>query len=199
MLRQRYLDEVDLLRYPSLTRIEQFIRDRDNLYDNPASEHPGSDYEEIDFNSANLSDNLSQGSSQESGNNSTRDNTPEPPVNQNELNRVEMARENLPLISAGTYHGLLTENPNDFIDKYEIAAKSNNWQELSKINLFPAHLAGTALAWYKHYSAGQNINNWENLKTTFITTFTPAAQAQTIQAVLEKRFKVGTNLFSHII
>lgn len=44
--------------------------------------------------------------------------------------------ENLPLISAGSFSGLPTDNPNDLIEKYQIAAQSYNWSENTKLNLF---------------------------------------------------------------
>jgi hypothetical protein len=98
--------------------------------------------------------------------------------------------EHLPLISAGTFNGLQSENPNEFIDKYEIAAKSNNWQNKTKINLFPAHLAGNALAWFAHYTKSREINNWEELKAKFIDTFRPIAQANSLQLVLDKKVQL---------
>lgn len=99
----------------------------------------------------------------------------------------EKMAENLPLISAGTFNGLQSENPNEFIDKYEIAAKSNNWQNRTKVNLFPAHLAGNALAWHTYYTKNGQVDNWEELKTKFIDTFRPVAQANSLQLILDKK------------
>lgn len=100
-----------------------------------------------------------------------------------------MSKEKLPLISAGTYYGLPSENPNDFIDKHENAEGCNHWKEETRIHLFPAHLAGTELTWYQHYSSGRDINSWKHLKDTFILTFTPVAQAQRLQAILERKIQ----------
>lgn len=144
--------------YPDLSLIQEFLASRDNVYDQVnAQEHT---YEQI-----NGSNNLKK----------TQDS-----------NLTNMT-ENLPLISAGSFNGLQSENPNEFVEKYEIAAASNNWQDQTKIKLFPAHLAGNALAWFTHYSKDKNLNNWNDLKTKFIDTFKPMAQANNLQMILEKK------------
>lgn len=197
------LTEVELIKYPGLIRIVQFIRDRENLYDNPNVDDLENEYEDVqlgifppdenfiqDSQTDEIINNsriLGQGTSTE---NSELTNTRLIPQNQLESNNpLTMSKEKLPLISAGTYHGLPSENPNEFIDKYDIAATSNHWSENSKINLFPAHLASTALAWYQHYSKGRPINSWDDLKKSFITSFTPVAQAQTLQSILENKIQ----------
>jgi hypothetical protein len=177
--RRENLTEGELEKYPGLIRIEQFIRERDNLYDTPETqEQPDHAYEDIDFSDASSTDSLPE----------TQHNRH---LNDNSVERVSsntnMSKENIPLISAGTYHGLESENCQDFVDKYELAAKSNNWSLDTKLNLFPAHLANTALAWYKYYSTNKNVNNWDDLKKAFISAFTPAAQAQTLQSLLERK------------
>lgn len=100
--------------------------------------------------------------------------------------------EKLPLISAGSFNGLPSENPNDFIDKFTMAADSNRWTDETKLRLFPTHLTGTALAWFKRYKQKQlneEIRDWEDLKTQFINTFTPLAQSQSLQLILENKFQ----------
>lgn len=161
LLGRQYLTNVELIKYPGLLRVQNFIEDRDNLYDTAEDRTEEAEYEEIHFQLG-----------------------PE---------QVQMAdrKEKLPLISAGTYHGLPTENPNEFLDRYELAALSNHWQEETKLNLFPAHLTGTALSWYKHHIRN-NANapvNWNNLKETFVSTFTPAAQATNLQNILDKKIQ----------
>lgn len=188
LLSKRCLSEAELLKHPLLNRIHKFISDRENLYDTPASDsEEDENYEDIEIASEDLGEIQLAGTS-------LNVHLPQPLnntvcyVNQPPLaNNMAQPKENLPLISAGTYHGLVTENPSDFIDKYEIAAQSNNWQETSKLNLFPAHLAGTALTWYQHYMKGRLIDSWDELKNTFINTFTPVAQAQTLQNILDKK------------
>lgn len=206
--RKSVLTPGELQKYPGLSRIEQFISERDNLYDVAEIDESGeNNYEDVVFpevDSVGLEDERNGGQASHS-----RETNVDPErtdglasrkgsATGNDLaeNRVlrsmteskpTMPRENIPLISAGTYHGLQTENPMDFLDKYEIAACSNNWSDDTKINLFPAHLASTALTWYKHYSVNGVGDDWEELKKHFLATFTPAAQAQTLQALLERK------------
>lgn len=178
-----FLSEEELQANPELSVLQDFIEARGNLYDNAGDEQDSEgigehNYEDIgvekqEGDRVHLTPNIIV-------------------VNQDnivEQNKVTKMAENLPLISAGTYSGLPTENPNDFIDKYQIAAQSNNWSEHTKINLFPAHLVGTALAWYRHYSKGVEVNRWETLKNKFIDSFTPIAQAHSLAVVLEHKIQ----------
>jgi uncharacterized protein YoxC len=182
---QRHLTETELDKYQSLTRIYNFIAERDNLYDTVADVNSANeDYEEINFGN-NLPQKSSTNADQINQFNLVEPTTAGVTLTMNPA--MATVKEKIPLISAGTYHGLPTENPSDFIDKYEIAATSNHWAEQTKINLFAAHLAGTALAWFQHYSTGNQINRWEELKNIFISTFTPAAQAQTLKAILDRK------------
>jgi hypothetical protein len=208
LLSRTYLTDIELTKYPSLERIQEFLKERENLYDNPSSDQE-SNYEEIIFRGASPIN--SQPDSEVGENDNILENhspqqlgvnfppTPSQTGTHNTGNTLitvsspqtrKMAqgiKEKLPLVSAGTYHGLATENPIDFIDHYEIAAQSNHWQEETKINLFPAHLTGTALAWYQYYTTSNQIKTWKDLKHTFINTFTPVAQAQTLQTILERK------------
>lgn len=173
------LTEGELQKYPGLARIEKFIRERDNLYDTAeAVEQADNAYEDIDFSDASSTDSLQERQHCQLFNDQTVER-----VSPN----TNMSKENIPLISAGTYHGLESENCQDFFDKYELAAKSNNWSNDTKLNLFPAHLANTALAWYKYYSTNKPVIDWDDLKKAFIAAFTPAAQAQTLQSLLERK------------
>lgn len=112
----------------------------------------------------------------------------EPVVNKNP---IIIMSENIPLISAGTFNGLQSENPQDFLDRFQVAATSNKWTEDTKLNLFPAHLSGTALAWFKHYKnkQGNNQVHWDTLSQNFTEAFTPLAQSQNLQAILENRIQ----------
>jgi len=197
LLSRKYLSDVELQKYPQLQRIQEFLQERENLYDSPASD-PEPDYEEIRSRgvspiSAHLETEPAEHEHALQGNlthklNNTSPNlsltSPKPESHSigndlksifraidsiNQPQRRDMAtavKEKLPLISAGTYHGLSTENPIDFIERYEIAAQSNHWQEESKLNLFPAHLTGTTLAWYQHFTKSNNIY-LENVKGNF--------------------------------
>lgn len=114
-------------------------------------------------------------------------------VNEREVNTPDqIMAEHIPLISAGSFSGLPSENCNDFIDKYQLASESNKWQPQTKLTLFQTHLQGTALSWFKHYKSkqpNQTIDNWETLKRDFIEAFTPLAQSQNLQLILERKFQ----------
>jgi hypothetical protein len=201
---KRGLSDLQLNKYPALAKIEEFLRERENLYDQPElNNFTEPDYEDVvpalSFPPPYNIDNGESSSSQrgEKGGEQIevrrteeirrQESNGEVNLQDNSLKEPNMSKEKLPLISASTYHGLPTESPQEFVDKYEIAAISNHWTEQTKLNLFPAYLAGTALSWYQHYSKGKQLNSWEDLKKVFTTTFTPAAQAQTLQALLDRK------------
>lgn len=98
-------------------------------------------------------------------------------------------KEKLPLISAGNFSGLLSENVIDFIDKYELAALSNNWSDDNLIKLFPAHLSGTALYWFKNYKTRNQNPTWNEIKTEFKKTFTPVALADNLDLIMERKIQ----------
>lgn len=167
LVREKTRLEEDILKdIPELARIQDHLAERENIYDKVAN----------------------RGEVKLPVNNTVPLNKDPGPVYVNEQPRFEpKMTEHLPLISAGTFNGLQSENPNEFMEKYEIAAKSNNWQDKTKINLFPAHLAGNALAWFAHYTKARDPNNWEELKTKFVDTFRPIAQADSLQLILDKK------------
>lgn len=110
-------------------------------------------------------------------------------INQIPHQNLTMAAEHVPLIQAGSFSGLQSENPQDFLDKYSLASNSNNWSQQTKLRLFPAHLSGTALAWFNLYKVkvGGNIQNWDELTQELIRAFTPIAQAQNLQSIMEHK------------
>ncbi|WP_368854699.1 hypothetical protein, partial [Klebsiella pneumoniae] len=55
------------------------------------------------------------------------------------------------------------------------------------MKLFPAHLAGSAIAWFMHYTKDRQPATWQELRTKFVDTFTPVAQATNLQVVLENK------------
>lgn len=102
---------------------------------------------------------------------------------------VPAMAENLPLISAGSFNGLNSENATDFIEKYLLAADSNNWSDNSKLKLFPSHLGGIAINWFKNYKAKAPIPDWATLKNDFLQAFTPLAQCSSLSAILENKLQ----------
>lgn len=96
--------------------------------------------------------------------------------------------EQLPLIKATTFSGLSSECPNEFLNKFELAANCNKWKEETKLSLFPAHLIGNPYRWFQIYKS-QNARGiqWDQLKTDFLTVFSPMAMVQDALSILESR------------
>ncbi|KAG8316088.1 hypothetical protein J6590_058838 [Homalodisca vitripennis] len=113
--RKTHLSEEDRENYKDLATIEDFLAQKTNLYDtvhNPEAEiKTQAPPILVHYELLTLSD---------------------------RTNTATMG-ENIPLISAGTYTDLQSENP----------------QDNTKVNLFPAHLSGTAQTWFKHYKQKQ--------------------------------------------
>jgi len=117
-----------------------------------------------------------------------------PPVNENpepevhNLQPVNMPnRENLPLINAGSFAGYPTEHVGDFLDQYSLAAESNNWEEATKLKLFPTHLQHSAKIWFNLYKNRNPNPTWDDLEREFRKAFTYAAQADSLSAVMQRK------------
>ncbi|KAG8254803.1 aspartic-type endopeptidase activity protein, partial [Homalodisca vitripennis] len=166
--RKTHLSEEDRENYKDLATIEDFLVQRTNLYD--IVHNPEADIK------TQAPPTLAQHY--------------EPLTLPDRTNTATMG-ENIPLISAGTYTGLQSENPQDFLDKFLVAATSNRWTDNTKVNLFPAHLSGTALTWFKHYRQKQRGEaiQWDQLAKSFIEAFTPLAQTQSLQMILEHKIQ----------
>lgn len=160
------------INYPNLGRLEHILQNREHIYDEVAPDDAKEQNPEHDQSLY------------------IEPLRPNEQVVQNEQPPI-MAHENLPLISAGTFSGLPSENPNEFLEKFEVAASSNNWQTPTKIRLFPAHLSGTALSWYKLYKekCGQNDIAWDALQEEFTKAFTPLPLAHNLQMIMENKIQ----------
>ncbi|KAG8319049.1 hypothetical protein J6590_099566 [Homalodisca vitripennis] len=166
--RETHLSEEDRENYKDLATIEDFLAQRTNLYD--TVHNPEEDIK------TQAPPTLAQHY--------------EPLTLTDRTNTATMG-ETIPLISAGTYTGLQSENPEDFLDKFLVAATSNRWTDNTKVNLFLAHLSGTALTWFKHYNQKQREEaiQWDQPAKSFIEAFTPLAQTQSLQMILEHKIQ----------
>ena len=96
--------------------------------------------------------------------------------------------EHIPLIQAGNFAGLKSENVNDFLDQYELAATANKWSNNTKIQLFKAHLTGSPKTWFVLYAKRKNnAINWNELVADFRNAYTYAAQADSLHNIMSKK------------
>jgi len=100
---------------------------------------------------------------------------------------AEEPKEILPLIKAGTFSGLASEDVHEFIHKYKTASVCNRWSEKTKIELFPTHLTSTPYKWYNLYRLDNKNIEWDTLEKDFIKAFSPVALINDLQTVLENR------------
>src|SRR5436190_16457455 len=112
---------------------------------------------------------------------------PSSPIHNSNPQEVKMPQENLPLITAGSFSGLPSENVNDFLEHYVLAAESNNWHEDTKLTLFPTHLQNSAKIWFNLYKKRNPNPRWDDLQQEFRKAFTYAAQADSLSAIMQKK------------
>jgi len=139
------IDSEQKLQFPILAELEKIV-----LYDQTSPNSSENAYEPLNVSDSE-SDNLSESSEPDPRDDTKPTAAPaqlqiEPlQLHINNTQTIPAMTENLPLISAGSFNGLNSENPTDFIEKYLLAAESNNWTEQSKLKLFPNHLGGIAI------------------------------------------------------
>ena len=101
-----------------------------------------------------------------------------------------MTQENKPLVKATTYSGLDSENCQEFLDKFELAAKINSWKPETKIDLFETHPTNLPFKWFQIYKKEyKDLINWDHLKEEFTKTFSSVAQIEDVESILENRLQ----------
>lgn len=180
-------------KFPVLAELEKIV-----LYENTANEHEyeslTSDSETENSPESNISGSrhidIAYETQLPSATSAHQLKLPKPPTYQAQY--IPAMTENLPLISAGSFNGLNSENATDFIEKYLLAADSNNWTDQTKLKLFPSHLGGMAINWFKNYKSkapNNTIPDWNTLKNDFLQAFTPLAQCSSLSAILENKLQ----------
>lgn len=121
---------------------------------------------------------------------------PSPPFQQSKNNLATQKSqqqvsnmENIPLIKAGTFGALGSENVEEFITRYNTASKCNRWSESTKIDLFQTHLTSTPYKWFTMYKLENPNLKWNDLENDFLKTFTPIAQIEDLQSILDNRLQ----------
>src|SRR5436190_2476415 len=194
---QLELDDTQERRFPELSDLQKTVETRNKLYDTPAN----SDTEEEKYQNsvAHKTPVLNSDNKHVYETINLQNNGPAvipvtmPPT------------PNVPLIPAGSFSGLPSEDPNAFLEHYEVASESNNWDNDIKLKLFAAHLSNIALSWYKHYKEkhAERPLAWDTLKRDFILAFQPQAQASNLQQILEKKIQgeheSGLNYFLNVL
>lgn len=193
-------DERDLTpdeskRYQNLEELQQYLKERRKLaeegeVDAGLLSEENSEEEESKYeNSHDYEKIIFKSSKPDSHTSVTLNLNPQIEDNTSEYLKPIMANPNLPLISAGNFSGLQTENPNEFIDRYLLASTANRWTPENELSLFPAHLTGTALAWFQNYKIRVPNFQWNDLKADFIKAFTPVALADNLNSIMERKIQ----------
>lgn len=103
-------------------------------------------------------------------------------------NTNNMDNSKKPFCKPGTFSGLISENIDLFIKKYNRAASINAWSDTEKIQFLPLYLEGSALTFYDNNEPTLTNNiKWTELEQKLITEFKPTAQLDMLKLLLEKR------------
>jgi hypothetical protein len=81
-----------------------------------------------------------------------------------DLPRGVSPMKNIPLSTVPNFHGLSSEDPDEFIFEFDILCRSYDYiSNAQKLKLFPAALKGNALRWFM--SLGSHvITTWDQMK-----------------------------------
>jgi len=106
----------------------------------------------------------------------------------NTFNANKMSGPNKPYYKPNTFSGLISENIDTFIKKYNRAAGINGWSDEEKIKFLPLYLEGPALTFYDNNESNL-INNtkWDDLEKKLESEFKPTAQLDMLKLLLQKR------------
>jgi len=93
-----------------------------------------------------------------------------------------------PFYKPNIFSGLISENIDTFIKKYNRAASINGWSDDEKIKFLPLYLEGPALIFYDNNESNL-INNtkWSDLENKLESEFKPTAQLDMLKLFLQKR------------
>jgi len=88
-----------------------------------------------------------------------------------DLPRGATPMKNIPLLALPNFHGLSSEDPDEFIFEFDILCRSYDYvTNAQELKLFPATLKGTALRWFMSLG-GHVITTWEQMKEMFLTKY----------------------------
>eukprot|EP00253_Pinus_taeda_P015881 PITA_15881 len=79
--------------------------------------------------------------------------------------------KNIPLSALPNFHGLSSEDPDEFLFEFDILCRSYEYvTNAQKLKLFPATLKGNALRWFMSLGS-QVITTWEQMKQKFLLKY----------------------------
>jgi hypothetical protein len=79
--------------------------------------------------------------------------------------------KNIPLSALPNFHGLSSEDPDEFLFEFDILCRSYDYTtNAQKLKLFPSTLKGNALRWFM--SLGEHvITSWDQMKQRFLNKY----------------------------
>jgi hypothetical protein len=79
--------------------------------------------------------------------------------------------KNIPLSALPNFHGLSSEDPDEFLFEFDILCRSYDYvSNTQKLKLFPATLKGNALRWFMSLG-GHVITTWDQMKQKFLNKY----------------------------
>jgi hypothetical protein len=88
-----------------------------------------------------------------------------------DLPRGTTPMKNIPLSALPNFHGLSSEDPDEFLFEFDILCRSYDYiSPNQKLKLFPATLKGNALRWFMSLGA-QVITTWDQMKEGFLNKY----------------------------
>ena len=101
-------------------------------------------------------------------------------------NRMDNSKK--PFYKPNTFSGLISENIDTFIKKYNRAADINGWSDEEKIKFLPLYLEGPALTFFDNNESNlTNETKWADLENILESEFKPTAQIDMLKLLLQKR------------
>lgn len=101
-------------------------------------------------------------------------------------NRMDNTKK--PFYKPNTFSGLISENIDTFIKKYNRAAGINGWSDEEKIKFLPLYLEGPALTFFDNNESNiTNETKWADLENILESEFKPTAQLDMLKLLLQKR------------
>jgi hypothetical protein len=88
-----------------------------------------------------------------------------------DLPRGVAPMKNIPLSALPNFHGLSSEDPDEFLFEFDILCRSYKYiSNAKKLKLFPTTLKGNALRWFMSLG-GHVITTWDQMKQKFLNKY----------------------------